>query len=473
MPTNDRPQTLSERFIDFALTVATDDIPDEIMQGALLRVIDTVGVALASARSGLGTAASQVVLSEPGGGAASVWGSGGAKRVASLAGFANGMLAHGIEYDDTHTSATLHPGVVIVPTVLAVAEEQGSSGPDVLAAVALGYELTARLGMFAPGQFQRRGFHPTAVLGIFGATVAAARLMGVGHAEAVHAAGLAGSQAAGLMEYLSDGSDTKQIHPGVAAQGAIRSVQLALHGATGPARVLEGGAGVFTSFAGVEVDADKVLDGLGERWVGMDVATKPYPACHCVHAAVDAWRDIRDAEGLTVDDIDDVVRLTAFVPHWYLHLIWDPIESKRAPRSVYEARFSLPYAVARVVVDGELTLDSFELDQLSDPKVLEVAQRVEHEINEYETFPAAFPGGLRVEMRDGRVFEKHIPHNAGSVGDPITEQRLDAKFLDAASKGADESAGEALLAAIRSLREPGSSISAFTEQMAQFNSLAR
>lgn len=458
---------LAESLFRFAIDFPTADLPSHVRHAADLRIVDTVAAALAGAGMGMGTAATQVVLSEDADGNASVWASGGARRSAALASFANGMLAHSMDYDDTQTRATLHPGIVIVPTAVAVAEEVGASGPDLLAAVAIGYELVSRLGELAPGAFQRQGFHPSSVLGIFGATAVAARLKGVSLEDAKNAAGLAGSMASGLMEYLADGSDTKQMHPGWAAQGAVRAVQLAQFGGTGPGTVLEGQKGVFASFIDHEVEAGKALEGLGESWSGLDVATKPYAACHCVHAPVDAWRRIRDTEGLTSEDTSHITRLTGLVPSWYLQLVCDPMEEKRRPRSVYEARFSLPYALARVVVDGKLDLESFRPDKLTDPAVLDLAALVDYEVVEYEEFPAAFPGGLRVEFDDGRVFVHEIPWNAGSVGNPLSDEEIYRKLEQAIETMIPGDGGD-LLAAIMDLEADGSTLTPFTDAMARF-----
>jgi 2-methylcitrate dehydratase PrpD len=465
-----KPATLAQGLFEFSLDYPTSDLPATAERAASQRAVDTVAAALAGASMGMGTAASEIVLSEIAEGRSSIWASGGVTRPAALASFANGMLSHGMDYDDTQTRATMHPGIVIVPTALAVGEEVGASGPDVLAAIAIGYEIATRLGELTPGAFQRQGFHPSSVLGIFGATAVAARLMGVTVEQAVNAAGLAGSMAAGLMEYLTDGSDAKQMHPGWVAQGAIRAVQLAVHGGTGPASVLDGPKGVFRAFVGKDVNVTAGLAGLGESWEGLAVATKPYAACHCVHAPVDAWRKIRDTHGLTAEDTPRITRLIGLVPSWYLQLVCDPIEEKRHPRSVYEARFSLPYALARVVIDGELTLDTFTSDKLDDPAVLELSDKVDYQVVEYEEFPEAFPGGLRVEMDDGRLFETDIRHNVGSVGNPMTDDQINTKLLDAAQRlSGTENAGQDLLQSLLQLTEAGSDLRGFTEAMARFH----
>jgi 2-methylcitrate dehydratase PrpD len=272
--------------------------------------------------------------------------------------------------------------------------------------------------------------------------------------------------ASGLMEYLSDGSSAKQVHPGWAAQAAVTAVRLAQLGATGPARVLEGTAGVFRSFAGIDVSGSDVFKTLGEEWLGTLVATKPYPACHCVHAPVDAWRALADRLSLSADEIAGISSFTGLVPSWYLQLVCDPMPAKRAPRSVYEARFSLPYSIGVAVVDGKMDLNSFGVERLSDRRVLEVAAKVDYEVLEYPEFPEAFPGGIRVTWPEGRVEEEHVLHNRGSVGNPMSAEEICEKFLEAAARlTSPERAGQ-LLESLRSLGE-APSLEGFTKAIAE------
>ena len=464
--TDGEAPSLGGQLIDFALTFPAGDIPERTLEWAALRFVDTVGVGLACASYDLGTAAAHLAVDDPAAGPASVWASGGLRVRMADACLANGMLSHGMDYDDTHTTATLHPSCVIVPTALAVGEATGASGTEVLAAAVVGFEVVARLGLLASGEFQNRGFHPTSVLGVFGAVATASRLRGVSAAVGRNAAGLAGSMASGLMEYLSDGSSAKQVHPGWAAQAAVTAVRLAQLGATGPARVLEGTAGVFRSFAGIDVSGSDVFKTLGEEWLGTLVATKPYPACHCVHAPVDAWRALADRLRLSADEIAGISSFTGLVPSWYLQLVCDPMPAKRAPRSVYEARFSLPYSIGVAVVDGKMDLNSFGVERLSDSRVLEVAAKVDYEVLEYQEFPEAFPGGIRVTWPEGRVEEEHVLHNRGSVGNPMSAEEICEKFLEAAARlTSPERAGQ-LLESLRSLRE-APSLEGFTKAIAE------
>ena len=463
--TNDA-QSLGEDLIDFALTFPAARIPEHVLEWAALRFVDTVGVGLACASYDLGTAAAHLAVSEPAPGPASVWATGGLRVRVGDACLANGMVSHGMDYDDTHTTATLHPSSVIVPTALAVGEASGASGAEVLAAAVTGYEVVARLGLLASGQFQNRGFHPTSVLGVFGAVAAVCRLMRVSKQIGKNAAGLAGSMASGLMEYLSDGSSAKQVHPGWAAQAAVAAVRLAQHGATGPAKVLEGASGVFRSFAGIDIAGSDVFKTLGEEWLGTLVATKPYPACHCVHAPVDAWRALSGRLDLSAEEIAGISRITGLVPSWYLQLVCDPMDAKRAPRSVYEARFSLPYSIGVAVVDGKLDLSSYDPERLSDARVLDVAAKVDYEVHEYKEFPEAFPGGVRVAWPSGRVEEEHVLHNRGSVGNPMSAVEISEKFLEAASRLTDSDTAGRVLQSLLSLAE-APSLADYTRALAE------
>jgi len=462
--------SLWQRLVKVAIEKESSEFARQVIAKACDRVVDTVASALASAAAGEGSSAGKVALAEPGAGTSSVWVSGGATRCAAMASLANGTLAHATDYDDTHALSTLHPGVVIVPAAIAVGEEIGAAGRDVLAAISIGYEVAARLASLAPGEFQRQGFQPTAILGIFGATAAVARLKKVPLAVAANAGGIAGSLASGLMEYLADGSDVKQLHAGWMAQGAVRAVQFAGHGLSGPRTVLEGAKGVFRAFISRSIEPDAAMAGFGTEWTGIDVATKFYPACYGVHAAIDAWRLLRDRHGLAGIDARRIRRITGLVPEFYLQLVCEPLQHKRAPRTVYEARFSLPYAIARAVIDGDVGLDSFLPDRLADPEVVDLMQKVGYEVVAFPTFPGEFPGGIRVEMADGRILEAKVERNPGGPSSPASRDQLDKKLIDAATRIGDARNAQRLVDSLRSLCDAQGDLRGFTTSMARFGS---
>jgi 2-methylcitrate dehydratase PrpD len=312
-----------------------------------------------------------------------------------------------------------------VPAALAVAEARGASGRELLAAVLAGNEIVTRVGMATPGAFHRRGFHPTAICGIFGATAAAARLGGLAPAESASALGIAGSMASGLFAYLDDGTATKPIHPGWAGHGAILAARLAELGAEGPPGVLEGRFGVFHAFVDTRIDLEPQLADLGERWETPRIAFKPYPACHFSHGSLGATAALCD--GIDADEIEEVV---VSVPEAGVSLVLEPAASKVAPRTDYEGKFSLQYSTAAMLVHGRVGLATYTPEGLADPRVLELAGKVRYETREYASYPAAFPGGVRIRLRDGRTVEADVPYQLGAPENPMSEAQVREKFRE-------------------------------------------
>ncbi len=347
---------------------------------------------------------------------------------AANAAFANAMLCHGLDFDDTHSDSVSHVSTVVVPAALAVAEARGSTGSELLAAIVAGNEIVTRVGMATPGAFHERGFHPTAVCGIFGATAAAARLGGLTPARAASAFGIAGSMASGLFAYLDDGTATKPIHPGWAAHGALLAARLAELGAEGPPGVLEGRFGVFHAFVGTRIDLEPQLADLGERWETPRIAFKPYPACHFVHGSLGATASLR--ADLDPDEIEDVV---VTVPEAGVSLVLEPAASKVAPRTDYEGKFSLQYSTAAMLVHGRVGLGTYTPEALADPRVLDLARKVRYETKEYASYPAAFPGGVSIRLRDGSTLEADMPHQLGAPENPMSEAQVREKFRENAA----------------------------------------
>lgn len=418
--------TGAERISRFAIDMRWDEVPAAVVAAANLHILDTIGCGLAARALGVGGEALDLAVEQ--GGRPESTAIGHAELLpAPSAALANGMLCHFLDYDDTHTAAGMHVGVTVVPAALAAAQAAGASGRDFVAAVIAGAETAIRIGMAAPLEFHRRGFHPTSVCGIFGATVAAGRLFGLGPDALTNALGISGSLASGLFEYLGDGSATKPLHPGWAAHAGIQSARLAKRGTTGPRTVLEGRFGLYSAFVGNPApDLDAQLSDLGVRWETPNIAFKPYPACHFSHASVDAVRLLISEKNLTAEDVAAVV---ATVPADAVAFVLEPTGSKLRPRTPYEAKFSLQFAIAAMLVDGAVRVDTFTEQRIVDPVLLEVAKRVRYEVIPYPTYPASFPGGARITTVDGSVFEANLPHQRGSSGNPMRDADIREKFL--------------------------------------------
>jgi len=440
----------AQRLAEWTGGLAYEDIPAEVVETAKLHLLDTVGCGLAAHALGVATEG-RTAMAELGGlEQASVIGLDGALPAANAA-FANAMLCHGLDFDDTHSDSVAHVSVVVCPTALAAGEAAGAGGREVLAAIVGGNEVVTRVGMAASGQFHARGFHPTAVCGIFGAATAASRLAGAGTEATASAVGIAGSFAGGLFAYLDDATPTKPMHPAWAAHGGLLAARLASLGAAGPPGVFENRFGVYYAFVGAtggEVDLGAQLEDLGERWETLRIAYKPYPACHYIHGSLGATAGI--ARQLEADEVDEVV---VTVPEAAVALVLEPAEPKQAPRSEYEAKFSLQYSTAAMLVHGRVGVRTYSEDEMGDPRVLALARKVRYEVKDYPSYPAAFPGGVRIRLRDGRVLEADAPYQLGGPENPMSAMEVRAKFRENAALALDDSALAALEEAVLALEE--------------------
>jgi len=422
--------TAAQTLATWAVGLSLDDVPEDVRTHAKLHLLDTLGCGLAASALGI-AGEGRTAMAELGGeGETTVIGLDGGLP-APNASFANAMLCHGLDFDDTHSDSVSHVSAVVSPAALAVAEARGAPGRDTLAAIVAGNEAVTRIGMAASGAFHKRGFHPTAICGIFGATAAAARLAGVDPATAASALGLSGSMASGIFAYLEDGTATKPLHPAWAAHGGLLAVRLASLGAEGPPSVLEGKFGLYHAFLGAEkgeVDIAGQFADLGSRWETPRIAYKPYPACHFMHGALGATAQV--AAGLSPDEIQEIV---VTVPAAGVSLVLEPAESKVAPRTEYEGKFSLQYSAAAMVVHGSVGVATYTDEAIADPQVLSLARRVRYETKEYATYPHAFPGGVRIRMRDGRALEADFPYQQGGPENPMSPGEVRTKFRENAS----------------------------------------
>jgi len=431
-----------------AFAVGGTPVPDDVRDRLALHLVDVVGCGIAAVGTGAAGHASTVAAAQGGVPEASLLGA--AERVpAALAAFANGTRCHGLDFDDTHEAGICHASTVVGPAALAVGERRNRSGAEVLDAYVIGCEVAVRIAMaFADGAYAR-GFHPTGVCGAFGAAAAAARLERLDEDLAVEALGVVGSFASGLLEYLSDGSATKPIHAGWAAQAGIQAALMARAGATGPARVIEGRLGLLAAH-GARVDgADAIAEDLGERWEAAAMSLKPFPACHFAHASTWAAAETAAEQRLEPGDIAEII---VRIPQAGVQMVLDPLEAKRHPRTPYEAKFSLPFTVAHHLVRGGLGLDAFSDSSIADADVLALAARVAAEpIRETDGAVSRFGGGARVITRSGAELDRLLPHPPGSPGNPLDEAWVLGKFRDNAALALPPERAEPLAAALRDI----------------------
>jgi 2-methylcitrate dehydratase PrpD len=392
-------------------------------------MLDVLGVALAASTADFAPAVMAAVDGWAADGACTVLGT---RRTAPapLAVLANGALAHGLDFDDTHAASITHASAVVLPCALAVGEARRVDGRALVTAAVAGYEAIARLGMAAPGRFHDRGWHATAVCGAFAAALTAGRVDGLDAGRLTAALGIAGSLASGVLEFLEDGSGVKRLHAGWAGHSGIVAAALARGGFTGPATVLDGRFGLYRTFVGSAPDLAP-FDTLGREWETLRVGFKPYPCCHYNHAYLDCALELRRVHGLRPEQVD---RVECRVPAGEVPIVCEPRATKLRPRTTYEAQFSLPYSVAAALVDGRVTLDSYAPARLADPATLALAARVAHVVDPDSTFPRGFPGWVRVHLHDGRAFEARAPDGRGGPERPLEAEAIVAKFRDNAAR---------------------------------------
>jgi 2-methylcitrate dehydratase PrpD len=441
--------TAAEQIGAWTASLRLEAIPPHVQLAAKLHLLDTLGCGIAASALGIATAGRRIGREAGGSPQASVIGA--PPMPAAPAALANAMLCHGLDYDDTHTDSVCHVSTVVGPTALAAAEAAGAGGDELLVALVVGSEIITRVGMATPAAFHRRGFHPTSVCGVLGAAAAAARLRGLDAGRIVRALGIAGSLAGGIFEYLADGSETKPIHAANAAHGGIVAAGLAAHGATGPASVLEGRFGLFAAFADVHgIDLEPVFADLGERWETPRIAYKPYPACHFIHAPLDAAIEALGGQHVDPQDIEEIV---VRVPEPGVALVLEPAADKVAPRTSYDAKFSLPYSIAALLVHGRVDLDSYRPETIGDPLVIALARRVRYQVEAFPTFPKAFPGAASIRLRNGRRLEAVLPHQRGGPENPMSDDQVIAKFRANARLGLGADAAQTLETAILAIED--------------------
>ncbi|WP_293781772.1 MmgE/PrpD family protein [uncultured Aeromicrobium sp.] len=432
-------ETLAQRLAGWAHGLSYEDLGEDLVLAVKQRVLDVVGIAIAA--QALPTSAAVVRVVEQTGGRPQATAFGITDRVpAAQAAFVNGVLAHSLDYDDTHLPSVLHPSASVVPAVLAAAEAGEHDGREVIRAVAIGLEVCVRLGMAGYDEdvqnslFFEHGQHATSICGAMGASAAVAALRGDA-ATIVHALGIAASMASGIIESNRTGGTVKRLHCGWAAHGAVTAVDLALAGLTGPSTVLEGRFGFFRAWLHDGGDLSQIVDRLGEHWNVPDIFVKPYPANHFTHTAIDAAARLRRA-GITPED---VVSLTLGVPAPTVRTIGEPIEVKRAPETGYMAQFSGPYAVAVGLLGGgglEVGLDDFTDELARDPQRRAIMAKVSVEADDECTaiFPHQFPAVLTAHLADGRTVVEKVLVNRGGNRNPLTFDELATKFRDNAGR---------------------------------------
>lgn len=371
----------------------------------------------------------------------------GLRTSAASAALVNGTAAHGEDFDDTFEGGPVHSGVVMVPAMLAAAERYELSAEDFMRGLIAGNELLCRLALTMPKAIHKSGFHPTAVLGAFAATFGIGVACRASADVLANALGVAGSMASGIIEYLGDGSWTKRMHPGWAAQSGLRAYAMAKAGFVGPKFVFEGEHGVFRVFASsITPKVNCLFDKLGEEFVSDTISFKPYPCGTMGQPYIDCARQLRE-KNINVDDIESILCETA---EGYVHRLWEPLSLKQNPPTPYAAKFSVPFGVALGLVRGHADLADYTEESITDQALLAVAAKVTYEVDDNNPYPAAFTGHVRLNFKDGSMQEVHQGFMRGGRDAPLTQTEIEEKFHANCRYGGYEDS-ENLLACCREL----------------------
>lgn len=338
-----------------------------------------------------------------------------------FAAFVNAAASHVVEQDDLHNSSVLHPATVVFPAALATAQDLGCSGQDLITAAVAGYEAGIRVGEFL-GRSHYRIFHTTGTAGTLAAAVAAGKLMNLDTDGFVNLLGSAGTQAAGLWEFLRDAADSKQLHTAKAASDGLLAAYMTHSGLTGARHVLEGPQGMAAGMS-TDADLDRLTDRLGERWALVETSFKFHASCRHTHPAADALLALMQREALAHDDIETV---TARVHQAAIDVL-GPVTD---PRTIHQAKFSMGSVLGLIAVHGDASLASFRDHALQDEAVADFRRRVSMVLDPEvdAAYPRRWLGRIDVTTRDGRQLSAAIDEPKGDPGNTLSRDELEAKF---------------------------------------------
>ena len=425
---SDQQHSISQSLAERIAAIEDNELTPAVRDVCARLLLDVIGLCLVARNSDY-VAAALAAWPEPG--AATVI---GRERPMSAAGaaFVTGKAAHGEDFDDTFEGGPVHAGAVIVPAVLAIAEEEGLAGLAALKGIAVGVETICRLSLVAPKAVHKSGFHPTAVFGAMAAAAGVGAALDLDRRQLVHALGIAGSMAAGIIEYLADGSWTKRMHPGWAAQSGLRAALLARAGFVGPGTVFEGVHGLFNGFARTrQGNWGALLEGFAKNWHAAALAFKPYPCGTMIQPYVDCARRL-NRRGLAAESIAEIV---CEVGEGTVHRLWEPLAAKQNPANGYAGKFAAPYCIACALVHGSLGLEAFADARVQDEGVRALAGKISYRIDPANPYPAAYTGHVRVVLADGGSIEERQPHMRGGAQEPLTLAEIEEKFAANARHG--------------------------------------
>jgi 2-methylcitrate dehydratase PrpD len=418
-----------------------EDLPDEVVRITKDQVLDFFAVALGGVDEA-GVREMRDLVLEWGGAPQSRILVSGERVPAPNAAQVNATMAHSLDFDDVHEDAIMHPGVVTIPTALAMSEYVGGassrgagrlsgpvSGREFITAVAVGTDFICRLGLATrPGEsIHQYGWHLTTLFGYLTAAGLAARLLGMNEAGITNAIGIGYHQSSGNGQCVKDGALTKRMGPGMAVRGGIASAMMAERGITGARNCLEGAAGMYHVYHGHSYSREKLIGELGRRFESVNVSIKPYPCCRGVHPSIDAALSLVAAHDIRPENVKSIVIYCGEATYG---LLGSPLEVKARPRNFVDAQFSLAWGVATAIARRRAVVDDFTPEAIVSPDILAVSAKID-----VRNDPALDrgdqgmePARVEITMNDGAVYAEQVDFPTGTPARPLSFADVERKF---------------------------------------------
>ena len=439
---------------DFIFKTDFECLPSNVIEEAKKCILDFLGVALAGSKHRFSKVVIDLLKSFRCKKETTIIGD-GTKVSAADAALVNGVMGHILELDDGHRFAHAHPGTVVIPASLAVAERRRASGRDLIVAIVLGYEIMIRIASAINPSHVRRGFHTTGTCGTFGATVAAAKIMKMSKEQIVNAIGIAGIQGSGLLEVFEE-PIVKPYQAGRAAQCGVYAALLAEKGVSGPKRIIEGNNGFCRATADTYM-LERITENLGKNFEILRRYIKLHASCRHTHSAVDAALEIIKRNRLDLAEIEEVKVKTYSIAA-------DLVGKLYEPKSAQEAKFSLPYTLAIAIREGKAGIRQFSEDRIFDPEVSELAHKVEVSADPVldKEYPKIRPAIVTIFTKSGKEFTSRMDLPKGEPEVPVSDIELEDKYTDLATTAVSAEKAAKIISVIRHL-EKIEDISTLTE----------
>lgn len=420
--------SINQQLAKWVTELQCNSLPPEVVTQTKFRILDIVGAMLGGLNTELVTQVGKATFVPDNGVGAKAIGF-SQQTGAPAAAVLMGTMGCVLEYDDSHISTGIHASTPIVATALAKGQQLAVSGQRLIEAVLVGNEITCRLGIAAPGVFHRVGFHPTAVLSVFGAGYTATKLAQCSVMDIANTIGICGSFASGIMASWQDGTSAKSLHAGWAGASALQAMNMATQGVTGPDEVFEGRFGFYKSHVQdphFVVQLDAITKGLGNHWEVLNVVPRAYPCGHYIQPFIAAALGLREQQAVVIEDI---VEIQCLVPEYWIPLICEPRDEKIRPATSWHARYSVQFCVAESLLANAFDKRSLSQSNLTDERFLSLAQKVTYAVDPLATDRSRWSGEVVVTFKSGLTRRHRVDDLIGTPRHPMSETQLIDKFI--------------------------------------------